>query len=265
MLIARSLLKLTRLDSSLLVALAVFIPLFSRTKDLGLSLSKAAPLLFIGMCTFIANDLDDIEKDRINHPERPLPSGSINPAFAAVLYFCCLAAALFTAKFYLQPKVAFLYYLLLMVSISYRYVVDWFPGFKSPYVAGATSIPVLIVAISYPEEARLYLVSISVFFFVLGRELCMDLIDRAGDVVSFMHKIEVRHIEIAAIVAQLIGLLLLAVQVDKLLDVVDVLLIATLLALSGRYWFKLARYKTAIVMMKLQLFVGLYFLSSHRQ
>jgi geranylgeranylglycerol-phosphate geranylgeranyltransferase len=262
MLIARSLLKLARLDSSLLVALAVFIPLFSRTKDLGLSLSKATPLLFIGMCTFIANDLDDIEKDQINHPERPLPSGTINPAFAAMLYFCCLAAALFTAKFYVQPEIAFLYYLLLMISISYRYIVDWFPGFKSPYVAGATSIPVLIVAASYPEEARLYLVAVSVFFFVLGRELCMDLVDRKGDGASFMHRIEAKHIEIAAIVAQLIGLLLLAIQVDKLLDVVDVLLIATLLVLSGRYWFKLASYKTAITLMKLQLFAGLYFLSN---
>ena len=249
----------------MLVALAVFIPLFSRTKDLGLSLSKATPLLFIGMCTFIANDLDDIEKDRINHPERPLPSGSINSAFAAVLYFCCLVAALFTTKFYVQPKIAFLYYLLLMLSISYRYVVDCFPGFKSPYVAGATSIPILIVAASYPDEPKLYLVAISVFFFVLGRELCMDLLDRTGDAVSFIHKIGARHIAIAAVVAQLIGLLLLAVQVDKLLDMVDVLLIAILLVLSGRYWFKLASYGTAITLMKLQLFVGLYFLSSPRQ
>src|SRR3954464_12491970 len=113
MLIARSLLKLTRLDSSLLVALAVFIPLFVRTKDLGLSLSKAIPLLFIGMCTFIANDLDDVEKDRINHPERPLPSGHVKPSLAAMLYFFCLVSALSTTRFYVQANMAFWYFLLL--------------------------------------------------------------------------------------------------------------------------------------------------------
>src|SRR4051812_27541895 len=206
--LARSFLKLTRLDSSLLVALAVFIPLFSRTKDLGLSLSKATPLLFIGMCTFIANDLDDIEKDLINHPERPLPSGSINPAFAAMLYFCCLVAALFTTKFYVQPKIAFLYYLLLMLSISYRYVVDCFPGFKSPYVAGATSIPVLIVATSYPEEAGLFLFAISGFFFFLGRGLFIGPLDRTGGWGLFMRANLTRDIVIFATVAPFIGILL---------------------------------------------------------
>jgi geranylgeranylglycerol-phosphate geranylgeranyltransferase len=262
--IARSLLKLTRLDSSVLVALTVFIPLLVRTKDLGLSLSRALPLLFISICTFIANDLDDIEKDRINHPERPLPSGHVKPSLAVVLYFSCLASALFTTRHYVQARTAFWYYLLLTLSISYGYVVDCFPGFKSLYVAGAISVPVLIVATSYPSEGRLYLVAVSVFFFVLGRELCMDFVDRAGDTASFMHRIEARSIAIAAFSSQIIGLLLLAVQAGDLLDVLAVLLMAYLLALSGRHWFKSARYKQAIILMKVQLFVGLYFLIGHQ-
>ena len=214
--LARSLLKLTRLDSSMLIALTVFIPLFVRTKDLGLSLSKAIPLLFISICTFIANDLDDIEKDLINHPERPLPSGHIKPSLAAVLYFFCLASALFTARIYVQANMAFWYYLLLSLSISYGYVVDCFPGFKSIYVAGAISVPVLIVAASYPSEGKLYLVAGAVFFFVLGRELCMDFVDRDGDAASFMHKLSARSISLMAFSSQTTGLLLLTAQVRKL-------------------------------------------------
>lgn len=256
---ARSLLKLTRLDSSLLVTLSIFIPLFVRTKDLSLSLGKAIPLLFIAICTFIANDLDDVEKDRINHPERPLPSGNINSSFAATLYFTCLASALFTTRFYVQPNIAFWYYLLLTLSISYGYVVDCFPGFKSLYVACAISVPALIVVTYYPHEKRLHLVAGSVFFFVLGRELCMDFVDRAGDAVSFMHKIGARPLAMAAFSSQTVGLLLLAVQANKLLDVADVILIASLLVLSSFYWFKLASYRRAIALMKAQLFVGLYF------
>lgn len=258
--IAWSILKLTRLDSSLLIAFAVFIPILARTKDFSLSLRKAIPLLFISMCTFIANDLDDVERDRINHPDRPLPSGRINLPSAAVLYFFCLAAALFTTRSYVQAEMAFWYYLLLLISISYGYVVECFPGLKSPYVAGAISIPVLIVAVSYPDEGRLYLVAGAVFFLVLGRELCMDFVDRAGDAVSFMHKIGPRPLSIIAFSSQSIGLLLLAAQADELLDVAGVILMALLATLSGHYWFKSTSYKTAIILTKIQLFVGLCFL-----
>lgn len=259
--IARSLLKLTRLDTSLLTALAVFIPLFARSQDWGLSLRSAIPLLFIGMCTFIANDLDDVDKDRVNHPERPLPSGQITPLFAAALYFSLLTAALFTTRSYVHAATAFWYYLLLAFAISYGYAVDCFPGFKSLYVACATSIPVLIVATFYPNERRLYLVTASVFFFVLGRELCMDLVDRAGDTVSFMHRIGDKPLVIVAISSQVLGFLLLAVQIDHPLDVLDVLLIASLIIISSHYWFNCANYRRAIFLMKVQLFAGLYFLA----
>jgi 4-hydroxybenzoate polyprenyltransferase len=259
--VARCLIKLTRLDTSLLVALSVFIPLIVRTKNLGLSLSHASPLLFIGMCTFIANDLDDIERDRINHPERPLPSGHLTTSFAAALYFSCLAAALLTTRYYIDTGIAFLYYLLLVLSISYGYVVDYFPGLKSPYVSCATSIPILIVAFYYPTEGRLYFVAAAVFFFVLGRELCMDLVDRTGDSVSFMHRISKRPLSVVAFCSQAIGLLLLAVQTTEPLGVLDVLLVGLFLVLAGRYWFKVADYSKAITLMKLQLFAGLYFLT----
>lgn len=257
---ARPILKLARLDSSLLVALAVFIPLLSRTKDVGLSLGRAAPLLFISICTFIANDLDDIEKDRVNHPERPLPSGHIKPSFAAVLYFICLTLSLFTIKFYIRTNTAFLYYSLLTLSISYGYVVDSFPGLKSFYVAGMISVPVLIVAAFYPDEEKLYLVAGSVFFFVLGREWCMDFVDRPGDAVSFMHRIGSRPLAIAALSLQAMGLLLLSIQADGPWDFLGLLLIIILLALSGLFWLKLANYKRSIYLMKVQLFVGLCFL-----
>lgn len=75
----RAILRLTQVDSSMLSFLAIFLPLSVRTKDLGLSFSRAIPLLFTGMCTFIANDLNDIEKDRVNHPERPLPVRHLTP------------------------------------------------------------------------------------------------------------------------------------------------------------------------------------------
>ncbi len=89
----------------------------------------------------------------------------------------------------------------------------------------------------------------------------MDIKDRAGDATSFMHTLRPRPLAVAAFSLQLMGLILLAIQTRKLGDIIDLLAMAFLLVLSGVYWFRFASYKLAIVLMKLQFFVGLYFLT----
>lgn len=249
------------MDSSLLGFLAIFLPLLVRTHNLATSLGRAVPLLFICMCTFIANDLDDVERDLVNHPDRPLPARHLTAAVAAVLYFTFLGLALFSARHYVSQGIAFWYYALFTLSISYRYIVDCLPSLKAPYVAAASSVPVLIVAAWYPDEARLYIVAGSVFLIAMGREICMDIKDRSGDGVSFMHRLRPTPLAVAGFSLQSMGLILLAIQTRKPEDVVDLLLMTFLLALAGVYWFKFGRFKGAIILMKIQFFVGLYFLT----
>lgn len=256
----RAILRLTRLDSSLLASLAIFLPFIVRTNDVGISLGRAIPLLFIGMCTFIANDIDDVERDKTNHPERPLPARILSPAVAAVLYFTFLALALFSTRHFVAPGIAFWYYALISLSISYGYVVECVPSLKAPYVATVSTIPIMIVAASYPEEAGLYIVAAAMFFFILGREVCMDIKDRAGDAVSFFHRFRPATLAAVGFSLQTVALLLLAVVVRKTGDLVGLLAMALLLLVSGIYWFKSARYRRAIIIMKLPLFIGLYFL-----
>lgn len=257
----RAILLLTRLESSLLGFLAIFLPLVVRTNSLAISLGRAIPLLFICICTFVANDLGDVERDRVNHPNRPLPAGHLAPTFAAVLYFTSLTLALFSTKHYVAPGIDFYYYALFTLSISYGYIVECLPSLKAPYVAAAASVPVLIVAASYPDEPRLYIVAGSAFFVTLGREICMDVIDRAGDATSFMHKFRPTPLAIAAFCLQIIGLLLLGNLAHRPGDFVSLFAMTSLLAQSGLYWFKFARYKRAIILMKIQFIVGLYFLT----
>jgi 4-hydroxybenzoate polyprenyltransferase len=256
----RAILRLTRLDSSLLAFFAIFLLFVVRTNELGLSFGRALPLLFIGMCTFIANDLDDVERDRTNHPERPLPARLLSRTFAVVLYFAFLASALFSTRHFVTPGVAFLYYALTALSISYGYVVGGIPSLKAPYVATVSTIPVLILITSYPEESGLYLVAAAMFFLTLGREMCMDIKDRAGDAVSILHRFSPKTLATVAFSLQTVALLLLAVQARKMGDIVGLILMALLLSISGVYWFKFARYRRAIIIMKLPLFIGLYFL-----
>lgn len=260
MLFLRAILRLSRLSTSLLAALVIFLPLLARTKDPGLSLGKAIPLLFIGMCTFIANDLDDLETDRVNHPERPLPARHLTPEFAAVLYFVLLALALFSTRHFVEQDIAFWYYGLFTLTISYRYIVDCLPSIKAPYVAAANSVLVLIVARSYPNEPRLYAVAGSVFLFTLGREICGDVMDRAGDRVSYLHRFRPVPLGVVAFSLHAMGLLLLAIHIRKPGEIADLLAMTLLLALAGVYWFKLGQGPRASFLMKVQLFVGLYFL-----
>lgn len=256
----RAVLRLIRLSSSLLGALAIFLALLARTKNSDSSLGKAIPLFFIAVCTFIANDLDDLERDRINHPERPLPARHLTSEFAAILYFVSLALSLFSTRYFVAQDIAFWYYGLMILSISYGYIVDWLPSVKTPYVAAASSVPVLIVATSYPNEPRLLVVAAATFLFTLGREICKDILDRTGDAISYMHRFKPTSLAKVSFSLQLVGLFLLAFEIRKLGDIIALLTMTFLLALSCVYWFKLARYRRSTLLMKIQFFAGLYFL-----
>jgi 4-hydroxybenzoate polyprenyltransferase len=213
------------------------------------------------MCTFIINDLDDAEKDRINHPDRPLPSGELKPAFVSVLYFCCLTAALLSIRFGVGTNsISFLYYLGLIVAISYRYIVEYLPALKPIYVALASTGPVLIIVQYYPHETTLYPVAIAIFFFMLGRELCKDLPDRPGDPVSFLHSIEPRRIALISGVCQTAGIALMSLQVETMFGFLNILSMALMVVLSYVFWLRQGRLTTALGLMKGTIFLGLFFL-----
>jgi len=248
------------MDSSILAFLAIFIPLFARTHAFSPSFQKALPLLFVYMCAFIANDLDDIEKDQINHPDRPLPAGYITPSLATILYFGCLGMALISTSYFVGEGVAFLYYTLLALHISYGYLVEALPGLKAPYVGAMNTIPVLIVAVQYPGEGKLFVAAGAILFLVLGREICMDIKDQPGDATSFVHRFQPDLLALIGFGMQLAGLFLLASQVRKLGDFFALVTMMLVLTVAAIYWFKFAAQRVSIITMKLQWVMGLYFL-----
>jgi UbiA prenyltransferase family protein len=255
-----AILRLVRLGSCVAPFLAIFIPVLLRTNNLVLSFGRATPLLFICMCTFIANSLDDVEKDRVNHPERPLPAHQLTPTFATILYFGSLLASLFLIRHYVPERFALWYYGLTVISTSYHYVVDFLPGLKAFYVAATVSFLPLMMAAWFPKEAKLYFVAGSAFLFTAGKEICMDIRDRRGDPISFMHRVKPLPLAIVAFSLEALGLFLLATQVRRSEDIIDVLAITSLLAISMFHWFKLANYKRAILLMRLQFIFAIYFL-----
>ena len=256
-------LRLLRLDTSLVGFLLLFLPVATRTKDMLAGLLVAAPVLFISMCTFIANDLNDRERDEINHPDRPLPSGHVAPSFAAGLYFVCLAAALFTTRYWVQDSIASWYYLLIALSISYGHIVEFLPSLKAPYVAAVIAIPVLIVASTF-REPKLYAVASAAFLFNLGKELCMDVLDRPGDRLSVLHRFTPRHITIAALLLQLASLTLLvtlALPGERRWTTVFLFAVAIFQSVSAYYLIARRDIRTAVHIMRIALLASFYFLA----
>ena len=260
MAVLRAIFQLTRLETSLLGFFAVLIPLFARSHDLYSSFRKALPFLLTGVCTFIANDLDDLDRDRINHPNRPLPAGYISPEFAVTLYFIFLGLTLISIWCFISPGIDFFYYSAISLAVSYGYISEYLPVMKPPYVAVAATVPILIVASSYPHETKLYVLSGSILLLTLGREMCKDIRDRAGDPVSIMHRFTPTRLGVVAFSLQWLGQLLLVILIHRAADIVDFVVMTLLLALSTAFWFKLKQYKLPLILMKIQLFVGLYFL-----
>ncbi len=261
MLTLRAIVRLIRLDTSLLGFVAVFLPLFVRTHDFHFSCAQAVPLLFICISTFIANDLDDLERDCVNHPDRPLPRGQIPSAFAVVLFFAFLILALFSTRHYVSPGIAFWYYALFTFAISYGYIVEWLPSLKAPYVALMSSVPVLVVAAWYPNERRFYSLAGAMFLLTAGREVCMDIRDRPGDRTSSLQRLDPAFLAIVGLFFQAAGLLVLATQVRKAEELIDLVIMTVVLATTTLSWFTFKRQRPAVILMKTQFLLGLYFLT----
>jgi len=169
--------QLTRLDTSSIAFLSLLIPLYYSTRDLQESVACSLPILTISMSGFVINDLHDIDKDRENHPSRPLPSDKISPISASILYFALLTISLVLLKAYIPPSQMYLYLLLLIGLINYNYVVAYVPALKDLYVAAVGIIPVLILSTLLPAKRGYVLVIACLFLFLLGREMLMDIED----------------------------------------------------------------------------------------
>lgn len=255
----RALVEIVRLDSALLGWLSIFVPLFSRTGDLGHSAGQAVPVFLICISTFIANDLDDVSRDAINHPTRPLPSGRVSPELATVVFFGSLVAALFSTKHLIDVRLSFWYYGLTVASVTYGYVVDSLPPLKVLYVAACAAVPVVIVSRVFPDEGDLLIVALALFLATAGREACMDIRDRLGDNPSVMHRLNAHRVAAVALAAQFLALIMLATICSTPLQVGALAAMAATLGAAAWCWCR-GRRRTAIALMKTQIALGLAFL-----
>ena len=188
--------KITRPVTSFMAALSVLIgALVIIGKDVILYIPSLVlsffTVFFICAGGFVLNDYLDREGDRINHPERPVPSRNLSPRKALVLstgiFVGGLACVNFLIWFFSPLSV-------IVVAIGVVILVSYEVGFKKIGIAGNAMVGIL-VALTYifgsfvvlpPSEVlklnAAHILAILAFCAIMGREIIMDIEDMEGDV-----------------------------------------------------------------------------------
>ncbi len=137
---------------------------------------------FLSASALITNDYFDLEVDRINAPQRPLPSGRVSPAAAMALGIGVAVIGL-AAALAISP---------LALGIS---VIVWVLGFvynwklKAAGLWGNLSVAVSVgvtfvlggVAVGQPGNPTVWVFALIAFCFDLAEEIMGDVMDVEGD------------------------------------------------------------------------------------
>jgi len=184
---ARGLLDLIRPANCVMIGFAVIVGAFV-SKPPSIPAFQLALGFFTGLflCAYsmAVNDIYDLEVDRINRPDRPIPSGriSVQEAYRVSLVFlvvglACSALSLIALAVAIAPAYAFLSWL-----YSYKAKRTGLPG--NLIVASSLAIPFIYGgAISGGSigGSLLLMMALTAFFSGVGREVVKSMADVEGD------------------------------------------------------------------------------------
>ena len=173
--------RLSRAEGAFLALSLIFFPYYLHSFDLAESLALSLPVVPISLCAYIINDMNDLERDAVNHPHRVLPTGKISLKAAASIYIIIFIISLIMVRVLIAPGVHYPYLVLFIASINYGTIVDHLPKLKNIYIAATCLLPFVIANTAAGTTIVSPYLMIAVFFFTLGREMLMDVRDQEGD------------------------------------------------------------------------------------
>jgi geranylgeranylglycerol-phosphate geranylgeranyltransferase len=155
----------------------------------GLEVFAQFSTLLLGMLTVflitaggnVINDYYDRETDKINHPDRPIPSGEISPSIA-VVYASLLFSGGILASYFISTCAlliaSYAVFLLLLYESSLKY--EGFVG----NVAVSILVGMLFVfgGAVFGNLSLMTVFALMAFFANLGREIMKDIEDMVGDI-----------------------------------------------------------------------------------
>jgi len=152
---------------------------FPNTRDLVLGFLS---VFFISASSLILNDYFDIESDKINSPERPLPAGLVTRQDVVLLFFVVTALG-FIAGY----MISFTALLVVILAWAVGFLYNW--RFKKTGLFGNLMVGFSVgmtfifggIAVDQPFEKAVWSFAIMVFLINLGEEIAGDAMDVLGD------------------------------------------------------------------------------------
>ncbi|MCE5270846.1 UbiA family prenyltransferase [bacterium] len=187
------------------LALGHFAPLL-------LTLKAFLSIFCISAAILVLNDCIDVETDRVNAPQRPIPSGAVRPAEALAL-----AIALFAAGFVLGWRIGIAAFLCVLALAAIGYLYN--RHFKKTGLPGNLMVSFSVgmtfiyggISVGLTFDRMVWFFGLIAALVDLGEEIAADAMDAAGDRLIGSRSLAIRHGGRAALrVSACIFLLVLA-------------------------------------------------------
>lgn len=173
--------RLGRPVNALAGCLAVFVSAYVAGPASWVPVIMAAiTVLLITVSTNAWNDYVDIDIDRVNKPDRPLPAGLISPRGALYFSITGTALSLLTAAFINQPA-----FLIALASNILLYLYSWRLKctilWGNAVVAAITGLCFIFGGVAAGNIEPVLMLAATVFFAITGREILKTMADYKGD------------------------------------------------------------------------------------
>lgn len=169
-----------RLLTSIAVGFVAAIPVLM-SGELALAMRVGLPFVLAASGAFAVNDFFDRQRDAINHPDRPIPSGRASPRTVLISGVIAFTASLGLAIFFAIPTVFGFQVAAALGAALYGATVAWVPILKGLHAAAIAALPILAGFVAVPGLAveRAFVIAVVLLF--VARETLMDVEDAKGD------------------------------------------------------------------------------------
>jgi len=142
-------------------------------------------VFFLSANALILNDYFDLETDKVNAPDRPLPSGKVKPNEALILSIFITILG-FLASFLLSIDLLIFAVLVWLVGLLYNWRFKHTGLWGNLMVSFSVGMTFIYgaIAVKEPFEILVWFFSIFAFLINLGEEIAADAMDLEGDQVA---------------------------------------------------------------------------------
>lgn len=139
-------------------------------------------IFLISGAALILNDYFDLEVDKVNAPDRPLPSGVVSPSEVIILTIIVSAAGIIIS-YIISIYALILSIILLIIGILYNWKLKetGFPGNLIVSISVASTFILGGISVGDPWNKIVFTFSSMAFFVDLGEEIAADAMDMEGD------------------------------------------------------------------------------------